>query len=380
MSFELESAEMHAVCARFPKIELSYETTPHKKVHDPKYNIGLAIPAGKKCYAWFTFYGDRHVCFLMDLNREKKISRMICVPSTEESRLSSDDRDPGIYLGTIFYGTILEDSSNQFIIEDIFQYSGVSLKGLLFRDKLAVLKHFFCSYPSTCTPLRIFNAQSASPRSKITVPFGLNVQRCNEIGFSLPVLWNHNGVMDAIPSEWSDIIGYTVHHVQYRALSHIAPFINVFAQKPVMPSGFSNVVHRTSEQLIYRSVLKPDYRKPQYRQSAVFLVKADIQADIYRLFAYGRNKMREYVDIAYISNYHASVFMNGIFRKIKENANLDFIEESDDEEEFENVAEDRYVDLGKEVLMEFTFLPKFKKWMPTKIADKLAKVVHIGQL
>jgi hypothetical protein len=352
MSFELESAEVHALCARFPTIELSYETTPHKKVHDPKYNIGLAIPAGKKCYAWFTFYGDRHVCFLMDLNREKKISRMICAPSTEESHISSDDRDPGIYLGTIFYGTILEDSVGQFIIEDVFQYSGVSLKGLLFRDKLAVLKHFFCSHPSTY----------------------------NQIGFSLPVLWNHNGVMDTIPSEWSDRIGYTVHHVQYRALSHIAPFINVFAQKPVMPSGFSNVVHRTSEIVVYRSTLKPDYRKPQYRQSTVFLVKADIQADIYRLFAYGRNKTREYVDIAYISNYQASVFMNGIFRRIKENANLDFIEESDDEEEFEDVAEDRYVDLEKEVLMEFTFLPKFKKWMPVKIADRLAKVVHIGQL
>jgi len=321
----------------------------------------------------------------MDLNREKKITRVTCHPfsshdeshdeshafsshdeshafsshdeshafsSHDESHAFSSHDEPGIYLGTIFYGTLLEDSSNHFIIEDIFQYSGISLKGLLFRDKLAVLKHFFSSHPSTF----------------------------NQIGFSLPVLWNHTGAMDTIPNEWSDRIGYTVHHVQYRALSHIAPFINVFVQKPVMPSGFSNVVHRTSEQIIFRSTLRPDYRKPQYRQSAVFLVKADIQADIYRLFAYGRNKTREYVDIAYISNYQASVFMNGIFRRIKENANLDFIEESDDEEEFEDVAEDRYVDLGKEVLMEFVFLPKFKKWLPVKIADKLAKVVHIGQL
>jgi len=66
--------------------------------------------------------------------------------------------------------------------------------------------------------------------------------------------------------------------------------------------------------------------------------------------------------------------MNGIFRKIKENVNLDAIEESDD------VAEDRYVDLTKEVWMEFGFLPKFKKWLPVKIADRHVKVVHIGQL
>jgi len=348
MTFAIElPADLHALCTRFPKIELSYETTPHKKVHDAKYNIGLAIPSGKKCYAWFTFYGDTNVCFIMDLNREKKISRITGYPSPVTKE------DPGVFIGTIFYGTLLEDSRN-FIVEDLFQYSGTSLKGLLFRDKLAVMKHFF-----------------------------RNNDRFSEIAFSLPILWENDGPIDqyAIPSVWSDRIGYQVHHVQYRALSHIAPFINVFVQKPVMPSGFSNVVHRTSEQVIYRPSIKPDFKKPQYRMNTtVFLVKADLQADIYRLFAYGRNKTREYVDIAYISNYQTSVFMNGIFRKIKENVNLDAIEESDDEDEFEDVAEDRYVDLTKEVWMEFVFLPKFKKWSPVKIADRCNKVVHIGQL
>jgi len=281
----------------------------------------------------------------MDLNREKKISRITGYPTA-----SLDE--PGVYLGTIFYGTILEESSNHFVIEDVFQYSGVSLKGLLFCDKLAVLKHFFSS----------------------------NLGGFGNLAFSLPMLWENAGPIDQYHVPMESAVGYTIHHVQYRALSHIAPFMNVFVQKPTMPSGFSNVVHRTSEILVYRSTLKPDYKKPQYRMRTTFLVKPDIQADIYRLFAYGRNKTREYIDIAYISNYQVSVFMNGIFRRIKENANLDFIEESDDEEEFENVAEDRYVDLSKEILMEFSFLPKFKKWLPVKIADRHAKVVHIGQL
>jgi hypothetical protein len=39
--------------------------------------------------------------------------------------------------------------------------------------------------------------------------------------------------------------------------------------------------------------------------------------------------------------------MNQLFRNIKENKNLDYIEESDDEADFEDVREDRFVDLKK---------------------------------
>ena len=35
--------------------------------------------------------------------------------------------------------------------------------------------------------------------------------------------------------------------------------------------------------------------------------------------------------------------MNSLFRNIKENGNLDLLEESDDEEEFENIALDKFV-------------------------------------
>ena len=42
--------------------------------------------------------------------------------------------------------------------------------------------------------------------------------------------------------------------------------------------------------------------------------------------------------------------MNSLFRNIKENRNLDLLEESDDEEEFENTSLDKFVDLDKELL------------------------------
>ena len=72
--------------------------------------------------------------------------------------------------------------------------------------------------------------------------------------------------------------------------------------------------------------------------------------------------------------------MNGLFRNIRENKNLDYIEESDDEDDFQNMNEDKYVDMKKTILIECIFDRKFKKWTPVQVVDKRSKVVHISQL
>jgi hypothetical protein len=72
--------------------------------------------------------------------------------------------------------------------------------------------------------------------------------------------------------------------------------------------------------------------------------------------------------------------MNNLFRKIRENQNLDYIEESEDEEDFEDSNENKYVDLNKILLMECFFHNKFKKWIPLNIVDKKSKIVHISKL
>ena len=61
--------------------------------------------------------------------------------------------------------------------------------------------------------------------------------------------------------------------------------------------------------------------------------------------------------------------MNSIFRKIKENKNLDQLEESDDDEEFEDIREDKFVNLIKEIKMSFSYCHKFKLWKPLAIED-----------
>jgi hypothetical protein len=65
--------------------------------------------------------------------------------------------------------------------------------------------------------------------------------------------------------------------------------------------------------------------------------------------------------------------MNKLFRNIKENANLDALEESDDEAEFENDKEDKFVFLDKSYKMVCQFNNKFKKWVPISLANNSPK-------
>ena len=100
-----------------------------------------------------------------------------------------------------------------------------------------------------------------------------------------------------------------------------------------------------------------------------FLVKATIINDIYELYVLNENKYEKFT-IAYIPDYKCSVMMNSLFRNIKENNNLDALEESDDEEEFENISLDKFVDLDKKYVMKCLYLPNFKSWKPVEVVNQ----------
>tara|TARA_A200000113_G_scaffold220526_1_gene230806 strand:- start:882 stop:1862 length:981 start_codon:yes stop_codon:yes gene_type:complete len=97
---------------------------------------------------------------------------------------------------------------------------------------------------------------------------------------------------------------------------------------------------------------------------AYFRVKPQIRCDIYSLLVSDDKKPH---GIAAITDYKSSVMMNSLFRNIKENRNLDLLEESDDEEEFEDISEDKYVDLKKSFVMKCVFVPRFRKWKPLEV-------------
>jgi hypothetical protein len=115
----------------------------------------------------------------------------------------------------------------------------------------------------------------------------------------------------------------------------------------------------------------------------VFIVSPAIQNDIYYLVDPDTSINNENNDdkninhvisisnklIASIPDYKTSVMMNALFRNIKENRSLDALEESDDEDEFENTNIDKFVDLTKKIKMKCVFNYKFKKWTPIECVE-----------
>jgi hypothetical protein len=115
------------------------------------------------------------------------------------------------------------------------------------------------------------------------------------------------------------------------------------------------------------------------KSNAIFKVSPQIQTDIYNLFVYKDGK-EEFYDIAFIPDYNTSVLMNNLFRNIKENRNLDALEESDDESEFENEKEDKYVFLDRTFKMNCQYNHKFKKWVPISLAAKDSRIISFSLL
>jgi len=368
---------------KMPPFELSYESISHRKVFSKQNScrneyLEIAIPYGKKYCMWFTFHKSNDVCYLLEFDKNRFIYRVEVVKHFAFPHFFS--------LGTIIYGTMIQDT-NIFIIEDIFYYKGVSTRELYYGQKLGCLENLLTEH-----------------------------EKCGAIQtrkyvFSLPYMreWNSCGGGDGGDNRE---IGYSVHHFEIKKINENVRYYNICAyqcvqcQKPASkpnspkhrptenpPQLFSDnvevgdeinmVAYKPPEESPLKFVIQTKY--PQYRFPAVFWVMADIQFDIYHLYAKHQYTGKQtYYDVAYIPNIKTSFFMNGIFRKIRENKNIDYIEESDDEDDFENTEEDKYVDLTKTVMMECSFHTKFRRWVPLRVipenGTKTEEVVFIQKL
>jgi hypothetical protein len=341
---ELTDNQTNDLLQRFPSFELSYELAHHKKV-STNYDVCLAIPYGRKAFIWFTFYDKQDVCFLMETNRDKKIIKSTIIKSNIPVDLAK---------GTLFYGCLYEmDETKQiFVIEDLIYAKGIPMIKQTFTEKLGFINDLYSTYQSTFLWMKI--------------------------PISLPVLWSADTIKETVHEKWSKKIPYTIHHLQYRSLHTIVPHLNV----TIMLNVEHTILNQTKSVAVDDFDLKllfipPNipfftYTKPQYKMKCVFECRADLQNDIYHLYAFGYTKQqpeslktnRTYCGIAYIPNCEISAFMNKLFRNIKENRNLDYIEESDDEDDFQNQRVDKYVNLSKTVYLECIFQPKFRKWIP----------------
>ena len=269
-------------------------------------DLYIIIPTGKKHLVWFTYYEDKRVCLFIEISSDgrKRINKFFIVPQIFEKKL---------VLGTIFYGTLFSiGNSKYFSIENVNFYKGRNVENYNELNKLLLIK----------------NILKNELKSSIINSHG--------ICMALPVITNSfETAIESIKT-----LKYKVYCIQNR---------------------FLNKNNNSYNSTIYKDINGEQIIK-------TFIVKADIENDIYDIYYYSNNDLIKY-DIAYISDYKTSIFMNNIFRTIKENKNLDALEESDDEDEFQNIENDKFVDLNKCVKMECEYNKKFNKYIPIKIAE-----------
>jgi hypothetical protein len=329
----LSQEEKQDILQEFPHIKLSYENITHKKVYN--YKLLLAVPQGKKCFAWFTSYNDNMTCFILELDSKnrKQIKNIKIINSCFSQCLC---------YGTIFYGTLFYHMSSSFFsIEDIFMYKGKNVSSLDIDNKINKI----------CNILKNDIKQIAY--NNYFVVFGLPlIAKSNE---------NLENLLKSIKYKLSGIKYYTSNNSNSYYLLPFEEYINFVEEK-----GIENKVLEDRRVLEDRKIVRTierKYEKPVYGK--IFVCKADIQNDIYHLYTLEN----EYVGLAAIPDYKTSIMMNKFFRIIKENNDLDALEESDDEEEFENSNVDKFVYLEKSYKIACNFNNKFKKWVPVKIVE-----------
>ena len=280
----------------------------------------MLIPDGIKVFVWFTYYKNRNICVIMHLNKYNIITKV------EDTVLSFDKN---LSYGTIIYGTYFTiDKINYITCEDIYYYKGDNI----YEDNYDTYKKYI-------------------ERVKLLKNLFDNEVR--------QVLYTNKSVILGLP--------YICSRLK-------EAFLNI----KIMPYNVKGILCRYYNDCDKIGII---LNKESKQIEVVFKVKADIESDIYNLYC--NDSRNEFYNIACIPDYKTSVMMNNHFRIIKENKNLDFLEESDEDEEFENINEDKYVNLKKVLYMKCIFIKKFSKWKPVecvKFGEKLLTKREIYEL
>ena len=268
-------------------------------------------PKGKKCYVWFTYYEKEFLCILIILNDNNILSE-----NNIYYKIDINYNKNLCYNNTLLYCLIIKNKNKNFIIIDtVYNYNKYNY----------IIK--------SNNYLNNINSKIILYSYVISDIYNNNYNK-----FYIPVISNNLDTLYKIINK----INYNVY------------CISIYSNKKY----FGNFILNNKISFINSNI------------SATFKIEASIKNDIYLMYILDNKNNLVFYDYLLIDSYKASIFMNKIFRNIKENLNLDLLEESDDEEDFENINPNKYVNLNISKLFECNYNYKFKKWIPIKLSNE----------
>ena len=267
-------------------------------------------PFGKKSYIWFSYYESQFLTLLK--YADNTLNEFYSLKN--DSTNSNDKKD---FDNTLYYNNVLligYYANDYFILDNVLNYNELN---------------WFIQQPDY--PLyfqRKLNLYNTIIH-KITN---------NNIGFNIKLPYitnNYNDIFNNIYNLGYKPYGIYIHH---NKKSYLYPLSN----------STSSVSVKSNKEEIFK-------------------ITADMEQDIYNLYSVKHDS--KFVGTALIDTYDLSVYMNTYFRNIRENINLDYIEESEPEDDFENDNITKFVNLSKSGLFLCKYNDRFKKWTPKFIMN-----------
>lgn len=291
------------------------ELSYDKITHKKVPNLYLAIPYGKKYYLWFTVFNNEDVCYLLEYNTKNK--------NINNFKKITAFYNKELCYGTILYGTTVNyNNQTYFTCENIMYFKGKNISTYKFKYKLQIFDEIFENYIK----------QIAYSNKEVIITLCIMSN-------------NKQQLLQEINNENYNIFGIINRNI-YNNYSFITPI---------------NKNNSNNNKLL------------------TFRVMADIKHNVYLLYIYDIRSGIKFYQKTYIPDYKTSVMLNNKFRIIKENINLDLLEESDDDDEFENIDEDKYVHTDLYFNYKCYYHQKIKRWIPKEISyDK--KIVNSKDL
>ena len=262
----------------------------------------MAIPAGRPSVAWLTTCGNRQACVIAKIGH----GRVVDTTHRETVYMSF----PSFLSGTIFIGTFFfTNSARRFAIEDLGSHptgaTGATGAPDTYLNKLNTIKTLLTAM-----------AQHSASQPPV-------------IHFGIPAMADSMTRLEKL----IDDQGISICQLKYRY------FDRARARKTIVRKYVSH------KRIVRRMV---------------WAVSAELEDDIYTL----HDNNNCVIGKALIPTYTSSVYMNQLFRRVRENNCLDNIEDSEEEDDFESDRIDQFVHLDRQIHMMCELHPRFKKWIP----------------
>lgn len=323
MQMQLSLHQKNTIITNFQKLKLSYDYTHNKVSVIPKSymqstnELFFLIPKGSKYYVWFTCIEDQKVCVFINSYFPKR--NVFVYPVKFNKYLS---------INTVMYGTLhflktkTQHGHKVFSVEDILMYKGYDLRTQSEQYRLS------------CLLSLLDNDLPSNSDTDTNTKTNIKFSPC-QISLSYEEL---------LQNYYDGKYSYAAYSIQTR-----------FAMNPY-------IFNRKRDSRVLASDSHPS-SSSSFSKYETMDVTADIKRDIYHL-----HKGDVYIGIADVPDFKTSVMMNKLFRFIKENDNLDALEESDDEEEFQDIREDKFLRKDTSYKMECMINHKTKRYIPISVS------------